>query len=146
MPKFRKKPVVVEAMQIEADDNNRNSDGSESFLDPNRASIAKVSGWMLGHGFSAFRVVGNGPFGLSIETLEGPISYEPGWWIIRGVQGEFYGCKAEVFAETYEPVKEPPRGDVGCPRCDGTGVIEEAHDGGTHPVHCPCTYSWEEQT
>lgn len=34
------------------------------------------------------------------------------------------------------PVAVPPT----CPTCGGSGVTQETHDGGTHPVHCPCTY------
>ena len=104
MSKFRKKPVEIEAMRIEADDNNRNTDGSESFLDPNRVAIAKASGWMLGNGFRDFKVHGDGPFGIAIETLEGVMVAAPGDWIIRGVQGEFYPCKPDIFEATYEPI------------------------------------------
>ncbi len=38
-----------------------------------------------------------------IVTLEGRMEFKPGDWIIRGVAGEFYPCKAEIFAATYEP-------------------------------------------
>lgn len=106
--KFRKKPVEIEAMRIEADDDNRNADGSESFLDPNREAIAKVSGWMLGHGFNQFRVINDGPFGIAITTLEGVMYASPGDWIIRGIQGEFYPCKADIFEASYEPVDDTP--------------------------------------
>lgn len=104
MMKFRKRPVVVEAMLIEADDDNRNADGSESFLDPNREAIARISGWMLGNGFRDFKVHGDGPFGIAVRTLEGTMVADPGDWIIRGVQGEFYPCKPDIFEATYEPV------------------------------------------
>jgi hypothetical protein len=42
-----------------------------------------------------------------IETLEGDMTASPGWWIIKGVHGEFYPCKSAVFEATYEPVEEP---------------------------------------
>ena len=102
--RFRKKPVEIEAMRIDADNDNRNEDGSESFLDPNRHDIAAASGWMLGHGFQDFKVCGDGPFGIAIETLEGTMTAAPGDWIIRGVQGEFYPCKPDIFEATYEAV------------------------------------------
>jgi len=38
-----------------------------------------------------------------IKTLEGVMKAEKGTWIIRGVKGELYPCKAEIFEETYEP-------------------------------------------
>lgn len=61
---------------------------------------------MLGHGFTDFRVAGDhSPFGLVIRTLEGEMRADPGDWIIRGVQGEFYPCKPDIFAETYEAVE-----------------------------------------
>lgn len=40
---------------------------------------------------------------LQIKTLEGTMEATPGDWIIRGVKGELYPCKPDVFAETYEP-------------------------------------------
>lgn len=40
--------------------------------------------------------------GLKIYTLEGKMSASVGDWIIKGVQGEFYPCKPEIFAATYE--------------------------------------------
>ncbi|WP_205665603.1 hypothetical protein [Georhizobium profundi] len=40
-----------------------------------------------------------------IETLEGGHIVTPGDWIIQGVNGEFYPCKPDIFAKTYEPVE-----------------------------------------
>jgi hypothetical protein len=42
---------------------------------------------------------------LIISTLEGDLRASPGDWIIRGVKGEFYPCKPDIFAATYEPVE-----------------------------------------
>lgn len=42
---------------------------------------------------------------LMIRTLEGDMHATPGDWIIRGVQGEFYPCKPDIFAATYEAVE-----------------------------------------
>jgi hypothetical protein len=41
---------------------------------------------------------------LDIPTLEGTMTANAGDWIIRGVQGEFYPCKPDIFVATYEPV------------------------------------------
>lgn len=41
---------------------------------------------------------------LHIQTLEGPMTASPNDWIIQGVKGEFYPCKPDIFAVTYEPV------------------------------------------
>lgn len=43
-----------------------------------------------------------GPLVIEIETLEGTMRAEPGDWIIRGVKGEFYPCKPDIFEATYE--------------------------------------------
>ena len=40
---------------------------------------------------------------LEIETLEGNMTAKVGDWIIKGVKGEFYPCKPDIFAATYEP-------------------------------------------
>ena len=45
--------------------------------------------------------------GCEIPTLEGVMLAQPGDWIIRGIQGEFYPCKPDIFAATYEPAGEP---------------------------------------
>ena len=88
---WRKKPVEVEAM----------------LLAPNDYSVAAVSGWLMAHGFLGFRVHGDErPFGIAIETLEGTMVAAAGDYIIRGVQGEFYPCKPDIFRATYEPVDQ----------------------------------------
>jgi hypothetical protein len=78
MTKYRKKPVVIEARLL-----------SEATQD----DIAKWS--------NAWKLVGGG---LSIKTLEGMMEATPGDYIIQGVKGEFYPCKPDIFAATYEPV------------------------------------------
>ena len=42
---------------------------------------------------------------LSISTLEGAHWVSPGDWIIKGVKGEIYACKPDIFAATYEPAE-----------------------------------------
>jgi hypothetical protein len=44
--------------------------------------------------------------GLKIFTLEGPLHATIGDWIIRGIKGEFYPCKPDIFEATYEPAGE----------------------------------------
>jgi hypothetical protein len=83
MPKFRKKSVVIEAVQYVP--------GGQSLIES----------WMIGHD-------ARDQFGVSydkvqIGTLEGVMEASPGDWIIRGVKGEFYPCKPDIFAATYEP-------------------------------------------
>jgi hypothetical protein len=98
--KFRKKPVEIEAMWISPDTTAR--DGG---LDPNTQSQAEIAGWMMGHGFRDFKVHGEqAPFGIAIQTLEGVMVASPDDWIIRGIQGEFYPCKPDIFEQTYEAI------------------------------------------
>ena len=96
---FRKKPVEVQAAQLAGSDGDvhavykwveANTQGS---FDPRVAdvpasgvSIDPSTGFML------------------IATMEGVMQAKPGDWIIRGVQGEFYPCKPDIFAATYEAV------------------------------------------
>lgn len=98
MTKYRKKPVVIEARQLVHDPGNDMV---------SRVSAASVSGWMIAHGCQDFHVTGSGKegFGLDIPTLEGVMHASPGDYIIRGVQGEFYPCKPDIFLETYEAVE-----------------------------------------
>lgn len=42
---------------------------------------------------------------LAVDTLEGVMKARAGDWIIRGVRGEFYPCKPDIFAATYEGVR-----------------------------------------
>ena len=51
-------------------------------------------------------VCSHGEGGAQIDTLEGLLTATQGDWIIRGVKGELYSCKPDVFALTYEPVSD----------------------------------------
>ena len=86
--KFRKKPVVIEAMQI---------------MMPNQPEdILKFC--------PTAKLCGTGDVGqkkwMEIPTLEGIHRADYGDWIIKGVQGEFYPCKPDIFEQTYERVFE----------------------------------------
>lgn len=83
MPKFRKKPVVIEAMRFDV-------------LNAN-----EIIRWS---NVACIKTHCEGVPALAIETLEGTMIAQKGDWIIRGVAGEFYPCKPEIFAATYEPV------------------------------------------
>ena len=90
--KFRKKPVEIEAMEFK---------GS-----PTEAT--KIIDWAL-ESNGTIRYHSGPREGLSINTLEGTMFADVGDWIIRGIQGEFYPCKPDIFAETYEPVEDGAR-------------------------------------
>ena len=93
MAKFRKKPVVIEAEQF-------TSERAFECLDQRKRF--------------AFDLIVSGSWHsdnkqlhdawISIKTLEGVMRAEVGDWIIRGVKGELYPCKPDIFEATYEAV------------------------------------------
>jgi len=90
MPKFRKLPVVVEATQwLKAGDIVRPY--RHPFV-PDAATCPGCGSQMHNHGW--------------IETLEDGYIVCPGDWVITGVKGERYPCKPDIFAMTYEEVKD----------------------------------------
>lgn len=108
MPKFRKKPVVIDAVQVTAADFNGTTwDGS-----PFRCGDEGVPEWLTDAMDAGVVDVEPSDCDYAIwrvGTLEdGPDSQVkhiavPGDWIIRGVQGELYSCKPDIFEATYEP-------------------------------------------
>lgn len=87
--KYRKKPVVIEAHRWEPTENGRNKNPwPRSHLQALKFPVSAVS------------------LNLLIPTLEGEMMANPGDWIIKGVHGEFYPCKPEIFAKTYEPLED----------------------------------------
>lgn len=89
--RFRKKPVVIDAFQWQGDfdalDNWLNSLGYSEDGDDGIYEDHNPAGDPL----------------LVIPTLEGDMTALNGDWIIRGVKGEFYPCKPDIFEATYEP-------------------------------------------
>ena len=81
--RFRKKPVVIEAIQYDGTDEG----------------YAAVCAFAPG---IHFEPCGNSCF--KVPTLEGEYIASPGDWIIRGIKGELYPCKPDIFAATYEEV------------------------------------------
>lgn len=85
--RYRKRPVTVDAVR---------------WTGANMDEVAAFAGdaWP-GH------VAPNPPADdLIVDTLEGEMRCQPGDWLIRSVVGEFYPCKADVFASTYEPAAQ----------------------------------------
>lgn len=87
MGKFCKKPVVIEARQIPVVGDQ--SSGTWA------SQVAEIAHW-CGGTISAAKGVA-----IDIPTLEGVMEASPGDWVIRGVKGEFYPCKPDIFAATY---------------------------------------------
>ena len=65
------------------------------------------------------RVIGKRGEMIAIDTLEGTMYANPGDYIIRGVQGEFYPCKPDIFDQTYSPSDTDVSGSPTdtCPEC-----------------------------
>jgi hypothetical protein len=109
MPRFRKRPVEVEAMRLGWDTWNEMCE----FAGVGRLSDGKPQGGWIDpmepdqiHLDLPPRLPPNGAeIGLAIPTPEGVMIAREGWWVIRGVEGELYSCKPTVFARTYEPVE-----------------------------------------
>ena len=96
MPQFRKKPVVIEAVLWNGRDDDSGIGEMFRFLGelphaPDDLHVHSGLGYTPADGK------------LAIPTLEGTITASPGDWIIKGVKGEFYPCKPDIFAATYEP-------------------------------------------
>ena len=86
--KFRKKPVIIEAIKW---------DGTLFTLKQLQSMGMETTSYEADY----FRL--NGISGLVIKTLEGQHIADFGDWIIKGVQGEFYPCKPDIFEQTHEP-------------------------------------------
>ena len=91
---YRKKQVVIEAMKVRellSTVSTREGDW------PRWASESFDSGTIrLGH------------HSVEIETLEGTMVGNAGDWVIRGIKGELYPCKPDIFAATYEAIADDP--------------------------------------
>lgn len=85
--KYRKKPVIIEAIQFE-DNSDR---------------IIEIHEFMGGDTIRVNYEDKDNPY-LKIETLEGTMKASVGDYIVKGVNGEFYPCKPDIFEKTYERV------------------------------------------
>ena len=97
MSKYRKRPVVIEAIQFTGGDQSGD----------------KVIAWAIEHGVGAGMKYIRDPHHtlgpedtIDIPTREGTMTACPGDWIICGVKGEFYPCRADIFEQTYERVND----------------------------------------
>lgn len=98
MPRFRKRPIEIEARQWDG-----TADGATSVIN-----------WVLRGGGTATyscsdpgrcaETEGDTPHAIEIRTLEGTMRAGLDDWIIKGVHGEFYPCRDDIFRATYEAV------------------------------------------
>lgn len=92
--KYRKKPVVIDALRVPppcTDDNI----GEHGAFAMQLHMLARGAKWEVANGLGE----------INIRTLEGVMLAKNGDWVIRGVQGEIYPCKPDIFAATYEVVE-----------------------------------------
>lgn len=105
MPMFRKKPVVVEARLLTVN----------SLETVERWCNGSIKGTKLPRLHQA----------IDIQTLEGEMRANIGDWIIKGIKGEFYPCKADIFEQTYEAVERL-----------ALSTVEESSDYDEYECHC----------
>lgn len=87
MARYRKRPVEIEAVRLAGD------------------SVQVVINFVHPDQYAGGGVLpDDGRYFVDIKTLEGVMRAVEGDWIIKGVQGEFYPCKPDIFAATYEAV------------------------------------------
>jgi hypothetical protein len=94
--KYKKKPVVIEAIQVPYIFSNNREDYPKWFIEANKNETIKVYRGMI---TQEVRYV-------EIKTLEGTMTCNVGDYIIKGVAGEFYPCKKDIFEASYEKVEE----------------------------------------
>ena len=93
--KFRKKPIEIEAIQWTGDSSVK---AVSEFLGANNQELENDD-YVIKLENGTCRL-GN----LYIKTLEGLMLANIGDWVIKGVNGEFYPCKPDIFEKTYEKV------------------------------------------
>lgn len=92
--RYTKKPVEVQAMRIAS-----------------KADFTEALEWIVSHGGTATLTLFSDPYyenqdTLAIQTLEGEMEAKVGHWIIRGVSGEFYPVRNDIFVQTYRESQE----------------------------------------
>lgn len=94
MAKYRKKPVVIEAYQYEGD-----------FVSSGNWTAPDWVNEAYNNGILVYKEVGDTPPELYVKTIEGDMKCNYKDYIIKGVKGELYPCKPDIFEETYEVIK-----------------------------------------
>ena len=93
MSKFRKKPVVIEAVQL-------TEEACWAYWEHQQLFFGKFG--VAGNYHLGDRIIYSAT--VSIDTLEGLMIARINDWVIKGVKGEFYPCKPDIFEATYEAV------------------------------------------
>ena len=106
MNQYVKKPVVIEAVQI--------TDATFDDPHPNPTHIKGVV-------YDPIKRI------VEIHTLEGTMTAQVGDWIIKGIQGELYPCKPDIFEQTYESIEQAILDDL---PLSGSGKIADFNKSG----------------
>ena len=93
MNKYRKKPVIIKAIRW----TGINLEEIKEFVGESLIYDIQDSAWQCGKGIPSVD--------MKIKTLEGDMVITKGDYIIKGVNGEFYPCKPDIFEKTYEIIK-----------------------------------------
>jgi len=96
MPRYRKKPVVIEAFQMTKERRWNNSDWPNWLHQAWQKEPSEEAMWIDDRDPKREK--------LLVGTLEGVHKIDWGDWIIQGIQGELYPCKPDIFEKTYELV------------------------------------------
>ncbi len=107
--KYRKRPVTIEALQWSGEDHIPSINemktflggSSQDFTEDNKYTIDEPTFKMYLYRGSEYEGCG-----LVIKTLEGEMHVSKGDYVIKGVEGEYYPCKPDIFEKTYEKVDE----------------------------------------
>lgn len=91
MSKYRKKPVVIEAVRWDGDSETANKFIGERYTVDWQYQLSGADGY---------------EHSILIPTLEGNMLCNVGDWIIKGIKGEFYPCKNDIFEQSYELVDD----------------------------------------
>ncbi|MFF4026971.1 hypothetical protein ACFYY5_29385 [Nocardia elegans] len=101
--KYKKRPVEIEAEHLSSLNGERITEWINANGGTARLGVIK---WIYDRDTDTRKPYdGDNPLWIEIETLEGTMTANVGDWIIRGVAGEFYPCRSDVFAQTYEAVE-----------------------------------------
>lgn len=92
MAKFRKKPVIIDAIKV------------SEVLSNAQHHYERLPEWVIESHSGPDGITVFMPEGIYIKTLEGEMFGSLTAWLIRGVQGEIYPCAGDIFEATYEPV------------------------------------------
>ena len=87
--KYKKKPVIIEALQFKSNMSVKDLNDLIDFI-----------------GMRNIVDIGRDNLYLTIRTLEGNMTASSGDYIIKGIQGELYPCKPDIFEKTYDKVEE----------------------------------------